>query len=54
MPKIVDSTERRERIASAVLAVAAREGLPNLTLRDVAREAGFTTGTVSHYFRDKH
>jgi AcrR family transcriptional regulator len=54
VPKIVNHSERREEVASAVLAVAARSGLANATLREVAREAGCTTGTVSHYFRDKH
>ena len=54
MPKIVNHAERRQEVASAVLAVATRSGLANATLREVAREAGCTTGTVSHYFRDKH
>lgn len=54
MPKVVIHEERRKQVASAVLAVAARRGLGNVTLREVAREAGCTTGTLSHYFRDKH
>src|SRR5437867_732848 len=54
VPKIVDQVERREQVAAAVLAVAARTGLAKTTLRDVAREAGCSTGMLSHYFRDKH
>jgi AcrR family transcriptional regulator len=54
VPKIVDHAERREAVAEAVLAVAARSGLSNATLREIAREAGCSTGTLSHYFRDKH
>ena len=30
-----------------------RKGLEATTLRDIAREGGFTTGVVSHYFPDK-
>jgi AcrR family transcriptional regulator len=30
-----------------------RDGLESTTLRDIAREGGFTTGVVTHYFRDK-
>lgn len=53
MPKIVDHVERREQVALAVLAVIGRTGVEGATLREVAREADCTTGTLSHYFRDK-
>ena len=33
--------------------VIVRQGLEATTLRDIAREGGFTTGVVSHYFPDK-
>ncbi len=53
MPKIVDHTERREQLADAVLAVILRSGLSRATLREVAREVGWTSGVLLHYFRDK-
>jgi AcrR family transcriptional regulator len=53
MPKRVDPHERRERIAAALLRVAARQGLEAVSLRHVATEAGVTTGMVQHYFPSK-
>ena len=37
----------------AARTVIVRQGLEATTLRDIAREGGFTTGVVSHYFPDK-
>jgi AcrR family transcriptional regulator len=53
MPKIVDHDERRSELAAAVWRVASREGLEAITVRRVAAEAGWSTGTLVHYFRDK-
>lgn len=53
MPRAVDHEERREQIANAAWRVIEREGLEGTSLRDIAREAGHTTGVLSHYFRDK-
>ncbi len=53
MPRVVDHDERREEIAEAAWRVLEREGLPGADLRGIAREAGFTTGVITHYFRDK-
>lgn len=53
MPKIVDHATRRDEVAAAVLSVIGRVGFEGATLREVAREAGCTTGALSHYFRDK-
>jgi TetR/AcrR family transcriptional regulator, transcriptional repressor of bet genes len=33
--------------------VMARDGPSRATMRAIAREAGYTTGMISHYFRDK-
>lgn len=33
--------------------VIEREGLAGADLREIAREAGHTTGVITHYFRDK-
>jgi len=53
VPKVVDHDERRERIAEAAWRVIEREGPEGANLRRIAREAGHTTGVVTHYFRDK-
>lgn len=53
MPKKVDHTERRKTFAEAAIAVIAEKGLENLRLIDVARKAGTTTGSLTHYFDDK-
>jgi AcrR family transcriptional regulator len=53
VPKIVDHDERRDQISHAACVVIARLSLDQLTLRDIARAAGCTTGAVTHYFADK-
>ena len=53
MPKIVDHDERRERIALAACRAIGRFGFERVTLVQIAREAGFTTGMVTHYFPNK-
>ncbi|GAB3462419.1 TetR family transcriptional regulator C-terminal domain-containing protein [Kineococcus endophyticus] len=53
MPRRRDVDAQRRTLSTAVWAVLAREGLPGLTLRAVAVEAGCTTGLVLHTFTDK-
>jgi AcrR family transcriptional regulator len=53
MPKIVDHEARRAELTEAVWRLSSREGLEALTMRRVAAEAGWSTGAVVHYFRDK-
>lgn len=53
MPKVIDRDARREQIAQAVVRVIARHGLDGTTIREVAREAGCSTGVLAHYFRSK-
>ncbi len=53
MPKIVDHESRRDEIANAATRIVSRSGLERATVRDIAREAGFTSGILAHYFRDK-
>lgn len=50
---MVDHEERREEIVEAAWRVIEREGLAGADLREIAREAGYTTGVITHYFRDK-
>ncbi|MEK6540821.1 MAG: TetR/AcrR family transcriptional regulator [Pseudomonadota bacterium] len=53
MPKIVDHDERRQTIAAAVLRVIAQHGVRGADIRSVAREAGWSTGVIAHYYDDK-
>jgi AcrR family transcriptional regulator len=53
MPKIVDHEERRQAFAGAAFRVIANRGLARVTVREIAREAGYTTGALVHYFKSK-
>jgi AcrR family transcriptional regulator len=53
MPKVVDVDERRNTLAAAAARVIARSGVSGATMREVAAEAGLTTGSLTHYFTDK-
>ena len=53
MPRIVDSEERRSELGAAAARVIARSGIAGATMREVAAEAGWTTGALTHYFADK-
>lgn len=53
MPKAVDIDERRRDIVDAAARLIALGGLEAATMRDIAAEAGWTTGVVNHYFADK-
>jgi AcrR family transcriptional regulator len=54
MPKVVDIDQRRLELAGAAARVIARSGVDGASMRDIAAEAGWTTGTLVHYFADKH
>lgn len=53
VPRVVDHDKRREEIAEAAWRVIERAGSDGANMREIAREAGHTTGVVTHYFRDK-
>jgi AcrR family transcriptional regulator len=54
MPKIIDVHETKRRIIKATWRVIASEGIQAASFRRVAREAGCTTGLITHYFSDKN
>ncbi|MBZ2199060.1 TetR/AcrR family transcriptional regulator [Occultella gossypii] len=54
MPRLVDHAERRAEIAEAALRVVLREGLDGVTVRGIATEAGWSTGSLRHYFANQH
>jgi AcrR family transcriptional regulator len=53
MPKIVDHEQRRDEIALVACRVVAQYGFEQATVARIAREAGYTTGMVAHYFDTK-
>jgi AcrR family transcriptional regulator len=53
MPKIVDHDLRRDEIALVACRVVAEHGFSRATVVRIAREAGYTTGMVAHYFDRK-
>ncbi|HEV2285060.1 MAG TPA: TetR family transcriptional regulator C-terminal domain-containing protein [Steroidobacteraceae bacterium] len=53
MPKIVDHERRRDEIALVACRVVAACGFDRATIVRIAREAGYTTGMVAHYFDTK-
>lgn len=52
-PKATEKSARHGEIVDAAVRVIAREGLSGASLRSIAREIGYTTGVVMHYFKDK-
>jgi AcrR family transcriptional regulator len=53
MPKIVDHDQRRDEIALVACSVVAEHGFDKASMVRIAREAGYTTGMLAHYFDSK-
>ncbi|HEV2505460.1 MAG TPA: TetR/AcrR family transcriptional regulator [Mesorhizobium sp.] len=53
MPKRVDHTLRRLQIAEALWRIAASRGLEEVSMRQVAAEAGVSTRLVQYYFETR-
>jgi AcrR family transcriptional regulator len=53
MPKDVDHDERRAELLEAVWHVVARDGMERATIRAIAKETGWSSGVLAHYFADK-
>ncbi|PYE13701.1 TetR family transcriptional regulator [Williamsia limnetica] len=53
MPKLVDHAERRRAIIRAAWRLIAARGIDGINMRDLAAEAGYTNGALSHYFSGK-
>ena len=50
MPKQVDHSRRREELADALWRLVMREGIEAASIRRVAAEAGWSSGSLRHYF----
>jgi len=53
MPKVVDHDARREELVRAAWRVIAERGIDEVTIREIAREAGYSSGVLAHYFENK-
>jgi AcrR family transcriptional regulator len=53
MPKIVDHDQQRHALLVQCFDLFRRRGYDNVTLREIAREIGASTGTLYHYFPNK-
>ncbi|MFT4614975.1 MAG: AcrR family transcriptional regulator [Bacteroidia bacterium] len=53
MPKIVDHDERREKIVEIVAQMLATVGAERTTIREIARQSGYSRGFIEHYFHNK-
>jgi AcrR family transcriptional regulator len=53
MPKKVDHAAARADIALAACRAIARKGVAGASLRDIASEAGVTTGMIANYFESR-
>ncbi|MFG6196907.1 TetR/AcrR family transcriptional regulator [Nonomuraea sp. JJY05] len=54
MPRLVDHDRRRAELGEAAIRVILREGLAGVTIRGVAAEAGWSTGSLRHYFSNQY
>src|ERR1700722_4310271 len=53
MPKKVDHDTRRADIAMAAFRVIGRKGVARATIRDIARESGYSVGAIVHYITSR-
>lgn len=53
MPKIVDHEARREEISAALWRIIEKEGIGGVSIRSVAKEAGYPKATAMHYFKNE-
>ena len=53
MAKIVKHDERRHELLEAVWRLIERSGINSVTVRSIAVESGWSTGSLAHYFEDK-
>jgi AcrR family transcriptional regulator len=49
----VDPVERKRLIARTTAAIIAADGIDSATVRRIAAELGFSTRSITHYYKDK-
>ncbi len=53
MPRVVDRSEKKEKILEAAIRLFAKQGLANTRMVAIAETAGIGKGTIYEYFRSK-
>lgn len=53
MPKIVDRTEYKKELLESCFNLFSKKGYNNVTMREISKEIGVSTGTLYHYFPTK-
>lgn len=53
MPKIVDHEKYRKELADKCMDLFSRKGYANVTMREISKELGVSTGLLYHYFPNK-
>lgn len=50
MPKLIDLTERKQLIAQATWKIMLQQGIEDISVRNIAKEAGLSLGALRYYF----
>ena len=53
MPKIVDHDKYRKELADKCMDLFSKKGYSNVTMREISKELGVSTGSLYHYFPNK-
>jgi len=53
MPKVGMEEIRRDQVIAATTRCIVQKGIVNLSVKDIASEAGVSTGIIYHYFKNK-
>jgi AcrR family transcriptional regulator len=53
MPKIVDHEKYRKELADRCMDLFSKKGYANVTMREISKELGVSTGSLYHYFPNK-
>jgi TetR/AcrR family transcriptional regulator, transcriptional repressor of bet genes len=53
MPKLGMKEIRKDQVTAATKRCILKKGLSNMSVKDIAEEAGLSTGIIYHYFKNK-
>ncbi|MCP3922050.1 MAG: TetR/AcrR family transcriptional regulator [Desulfobacterales bacterium] len=53
MPKVVDHDKFREELLTRCFNIFSQKGYSKVSIREIAKETGVSTGTLYHYFKNK-
>jgi AcrR family transcriptional regulator len=53
MPKVVDHEERRQELGAAAFRVITRRGTLDISMTEIAKEAGWSRGALEHYVKSR-